>query len=128
MCPTPLKRFAEGWIRRPPIADDRSREVLAEDFRGNIASATLPDRVERVLFRGERPNPRLFAVSFDSSLVYVDNVSLLNPLADLFVFIATGACSALGCVPRGRGRQLQAVQLLEAVADLPIGETVIIPR
>lgn len=128
MCPTPLKLLAEGWIRRPPIADDRSREVLAEDFRGNIASATLPDRVQRVFLRGERPDPRLFAVSFDSGLVNVDNVGLLNPSADGLIFTAIGARSALGRMPHGRGRQLQAVQLLEAVADLQIGETVIIPR
>jgi len=36
MCPTPLEIAAEGRISRPPVTDDRSREVLAEDFRGNI--------------------------------------------------------------------------------------------
>jgi len=41
MCPAPLKITAERWIRRPPIADDRSREVLAEDFCGNITPTTL---------------------------------------------------------------------------------------
>ncbi len=41
MCPAPLKIIAERWIRHPPIGDDRSREVLAEDFRGNITFASL---------------------------------------------------------------------------------------
>jgi len=41
MCPTPLEIAAEGRISRPPVTDDRSREVLAEDFRGNITPTTL---------------------------------------------------------------------------------------
>jgi len=56
----------------------------------------------------------------------VDNVGLLNPLADLFT--ATGARGALGRVPRGRGGQPQSVKLLEAVTDLPVGKAVIVPR
>ena len=76
----------------------------------------------------ERPDPCLLAVSFDSGLVNVDNVGLLDLAADLFVFTATGARSALGRVPRGRARQLQSVELLEAVADLPVGKAVVVPR
>ena len=102
MRPTPLEVAAEGRICRPPITDDRSREVLAEDFCGNITSSTLPDRVQRVVLGGERPDPCLFTVSFDSSLVNVDNVGLLYLVADLLVLTATGARSALGRVPRGR--------------------------
>ena len=124
----PLEGAAEGRIRRPAITDDRSREVLAEDFRGNITSSTLSDRVQRVVLGGERPNPHLFTVAFDSCLVNVDNVGLLDLASDLFVFTATGARSALGRVPRGRSRQLQAVELFEAVGDLPVGKAVIIPR
>jgi len=58
-----------------------------------------------VLFRPERPHPRLFAVAFDSRLVDVNNVSVLNPSADLFVFKvlpARGAISAHESVSRER--------------------------
>ena len=127
MRPTPLEVATEGRIRRPPVTDDRSREVLAEDFRGNITSTTLPDRVQRVFLGGERPDPRLFAVAFDASLVNVDNVGLLDLAANLLVLTATGARSALGRVPRRRARELQSMQLLEAISDLPVGEVVVIP-
>ena len=128
MRPTPLEVAAEGRIRRPASTDDRSREVLAEDFRGNITSSTLPDRVQRVVLSGERPDPRLFSVAFDLSLVNVDNVGSLDLVADLLVLTATGARSALGRVPCRRARQLQSVELFEAVADLPVGKAVVVPR
>jgi len=41
MCPTPLEIAAEGRINRPPVTDDRSREVLAEDFRGASSHDSL---------------------------------------------------------------------------------------
>ena len=75
-------------------------EVLAEDFRGNITSATLSDCVQRVLVRPERPDPRLFAITLDAGFVDMDDVRVLNLLADPLVFTATGARSALGRVPR----------------------------
>lgn len=81
MRPTPL----EGQIRRPVITDDRSREVLAENFRGNTTSLTLPDRVQRVVLGGERPDPRLYAVLFDPGLVNMDNIGLLDLVADLLI-------------------------------------------
>ena len=76
MRPTPLEVAAEGRICRPAITDDRSREVLAEDFFGNIASATFSDCIQRVVLGRERPDPRLFAVAFDSSLVNVASCPL----------------------------------------------------
>ena len=89
----PLEVATEGRICRPAITHDCSREVLAEDFRGNITSSTLPDRIQRVVLGSERPDPRLLAVSFDSGFVNVDNVGLLDLAADLFVFTATGAAA-----------------------------------
>jgi len=62
-----------------------------------------------VLVRGERPHPRLFAVAFDSRLVDVNNVSVLNPSADLFVFSDRRAhrrSRATQMHLRVRGRQL----------------------
>ena len=100
MRPTTLEIAAEGRIYRPTITDDRSREVLTEDFFGNIASATFSDCIQRVVLGRERPDPRLFAVAFDSSLVSVNNVGLFDLVADLLVLVATGARSALGRVPR----------------------------
>jgi hypothetical protein len=125
--PTSLEVAAKSWVRRPPVTDDRSREVLAEDFCGNITPSTLPDRVQRMVLGGERSDPRLFAVAFDSSLVNVDNVGLLDLAANLLVLTATGARSALGRIPRRRTRQFQFVELLKAVADLPVGKAVIVP-
>ena len=58
----------------------------------------------------------------------MDNVSLLDLTADLFVFTVTGARSALGRVPRACVRELQSVELLEAVTDLSIGKTMIVSR
>ncbi len=49
VCPAPLEIAAEGRIGRPSVTNDRSREVLTEDFRGNITPTTLSDRVQRVL-------------------------------------------------------------------------------
>jgi hypothetical protein len=102
MLPTPLEIAIKRRIRRPAITDDRSREVLAEDFFRNITSMTLLDYVQCVTLGDERPDPRLFAGASDSGLVDVDNVSLLYLAADAFVFAATGARGALGRVPRGR--------------------------
>jgi len=48
----------------------------------------------------------LFTLSFDTGFVNVNDLCLLNLAADLFVFAATGARSALGRVPRGRAREL----------------------
>jgi len=58
----------------------------------------------------------------------VNNISLLDLVADLFVFTANGVRGALGRVPRGRARQLQSVQLLEAISDLPVRKPVFVPR
>jgi len=57
ICPTSLEIAAEGRIRRPTIIDNHSREILPKDFRGNIASSTLSDCVQRVFLGGERPGP-----------------------------------------------------------------------
>ncbi len=102
MRPAPLEVAAEGRIRRPAIIDNCSREVLAEDFRRNITLLILPDRVQRVVLGGERPDPRLLAVVFDSSLVNVDSVGLLNLAADALV-----------------------LRLVEAVTDTPFAEFVV---
>jgi hypothetical protein len=81
-----------------------------------------------MLVRSERPDPCLLAVSFDAGFVHIDDIGVLNLAANLFVLTATGARSALGRVPRGRGREFQSVELLEAIGDLPIGKTVFVPR
>ena len=81
---------------------------------------TLSDGIQRMLVRPERPVPCLLAVSFDAGFVHIDDIGVLNPAANLFVLTATVARSALGRVPRGRGREFQSVELLEAVGDLPM--------
>jgi len=56
----------------------------------------------------------------------VNDISVLNVLADLFVLTATGARSALGRVPRGRAGHGKTVQLIEALGNLAIGQAVLV--
>jgi len=53
---------------------------------------------------------------------------LLDLSTNLVVLAATGARSVLGRVPRGCGRELQSVKLLEAVSDLPVKKPMLILR
>jgi hypothetical protein len=103
VCPTPLEVAAESRIRRPSIANDCSREVLAQDFCGNITSLCFSDGIQRVLGCSKCPDPHLHIFPFDAGFVNVDDSSVLN----LFVLPATGARSALDRVPRGRACQYQ---------------------
>jgi hypothetical protein len=114
MCPAPLEIVTEGGIGCPSIANDCSREVLAEDFCKNITTTTFPEGVERVAFCPERPNPRLFTISFDTGFINVDDFSITNLLSDSFVFTATGACNAINRVPRGRIHEIQSVELFQS--------------
>jgi hypothetical protein len=47
----------------------------------------------------------LVTAAFHASFINVDDVSILDLAANLFVLAATGARSALGRVPRGRARE-----------------------
>jgi hypothetical protein len=70
----------------------------------------------------------LLTVAFAARFVDVNHLSILDLATDLLGLAATGARSALGRVPRGRAREFQSVQLLEAISDLPVGKAVIVPR
>jgi hypothetical protein len=126
--PAALKVPAEGWIRCPAVTDDGSVEVLSEDFFGHVTAAALANSVQRLLVGAERPEPKLLSIELVSCLVDVDHVGLLDLGTDLLVLAATGARSALGRAPCGRGRELQSVELLEAIGDLPVGKSMLVLR
>jgi len=109
MRPTPLEIAAEDVLRRPSVTNDRSREVLAEDFRGNTTPTALSDPVQRVFGRPKRPDPRLLTVAFEACFVDMNHVSLLDLLTELLVLAATGARSALGRMPGGRAGEFEFV-------------------
>ena len=75
----------EPPVRRPSVALEHTRVVLAEDLGGVLIPAARGDQVHRDVLAGERPQPRLLAIDPPPGLIRRDRPACAQPRMNLTV-------------------------------------------